>query len=237
MLHTTKDAGAALEPGPGEAMPAAGRSIDTGGAPLRSYAARGMLLNGAFDVGLALLGLARGIILAALLTRSAYGVWGILVVSLGVLARLKYVGISDKYIQQDEEDQELAFQKAFTLELLMTAAALIPMVAALPVIALIYGHWDLVAPGLVVLSALVADALQAPLWIYYRQMNFRRQRWLGGQIWERRYGLTHAHGHHGSSSMRQRWHVFVEQPSRLRLARCHQHRLQRGSLSERPHQR
>jgi O-antigen/teichoic acid export membrane protein len=179
VLHTTKDAGAALAPSPAEAMPAAGRSIDTGGAPLRSYAARGMLLNGAFDVGLALLGLVRGIILAALLTRSAYGVWGVLVVSLGVLARLKYVGISDKYIQQDEADQEVAFQKAFTLELLMTAAALIPMAAALPVVAVVYGHWELVAPGLVLLSALVADALQAPLWIYYRQMNFARQRWLG----------------------------------------------------------
>jgi PST family polysaccharide transporter len=179
VLHTTKDAGAALEPGPGEATLAVGRSIDTGGSTLRVYAARGMLLNGAFDVGLALLGLVRGIILAALLTRSAYGVWGILVVSLGVLARLKYVGISDKFIQQEEADQEVAFQKAFTLELVMTAAALLPMFAALPVIALIYGHWELVAPGVVVLSALVADALQAPLWIYYREMHFARQRWLG----------------------------------------------------------
>jgi PST family polysaccharide transporter len=179
VLHTTKDAGAALDPSLGEATPAAGRGIDTGGSTLRSYAARGVILNGAFDVGLALLSLARGIILAALLTSSAYGVWGILVVSLGVLARLKYVGISDKYIQQEEPDQEVAFQKAFTLELVMTAAALVPMIAALPVIALIYGHWNLVAPGLVVLSALVAGALQAPLWIYYREMHFARQRWLG----------------------------------------------------------
>jgi PST family polysaccharide transporter len=146
---------------------------------MRSHAARGVLLNGAFDVGLALLGLARGLILAALLTRSAYGVWGILVVSLGVLARLKYVGVSDKYIQQDEADQEIAFQKAFTVELMMTGAALVPMVAALPVIAIIYGHWELILPGLVLLTTLVADALQAPLWIYYRQMNFGRQRLLG----------------------------------------------------------
>lgn len=177
--HTTKDAAAEVVPSPPEASSAQGRSIDTGGTRLRSYAARGVLLNGAFDVGLAVLGLIRGIILAAFLTRSAYGVWGVLVVSLGVLARLKYVGISDKYIQQDEPDQEVAFQKAFTLELLMTAAALVPMAAALPVIAIVYGHWELVAPGIVLLTALVADALQAPLWIYYRQMNFVRQRWLG----------------------------------------------------------
>jgi PST family polysaccharide transporter len=37
----------------------------------------------------------------------------------------------------------------------------------------------LLAPGIVILTALVADALQAPLWIYYRQMKFSRQRWLG----------------------------------------------------------
>jgi O-antigen/teichoic acid export membrane protein len=179
VLHTTKGAGAQETPTDAHAAAAGSRSIDTGGATLRTHTARGVLLNGAFDAGLAVLGLVRGIILAALLTRSDYGVWGVLVVSLGVLARLKYVGISDKYIQQDEPDQEVAFQKAFTLELLMTAAALVPMAAALPVVAVIYGHWSLLAPGLVILTALVADALQAPLWIYYRQMNFARQRWLG----------------------------------------------------------
>lgn len=178
VLDTTKGAGAEETPAPAEAA-LAGRNIDTGGATLRTHAARGVLLNGAFDAGLAGLALVRGIVLAALLSTSAYGVWGILVVSLGVLARLKYVGISDKYIQQDEPDQEVEFQKAFTLELAMTGAALLPMAGALPVIALIYGHWSLLGPGLVLLSALVADALQAPLWIYYRQMNFARQRWLG----------------------------------------------------------
>jgi O-antigen/teichoic acid export membrane protein len=93
-----------------------------------------------------------------------------------VLARLKVVGISDKYVQQQEADQELAFQKAFTLELLMTGAAIVPLVAALPVIAVVYGHWNLVAPGAVLVTVLAADALQAPLWIYYRRMNFVRQR-------------------------------------------------------------
>ena len=137
-----------------------------------------MLVNTAFDVGVSSLGLVRGFLLAALLTRSDYGVWGALVVSLGVLARLKVVGVSDKYLQQDEPDQELAFQKAFTLELLMTAAAMIPITAALPVIALVYGHWELVPPGLVLLTVLVAGALQAPFWVYYRSMDFVRQRTL-----------------------------------------------------------
>ncbi len=138
-----------------------------------------MIVNALFDIGLSGLGLLRGLILAAILTRSAYGLWGVLVVSLGVLARLKVVGISDKYIQQDEADQELAFQKAATLEIAMSLAVILPMAAGLPLIAVIYGHWSLVAPGAIVITMLLADALQSPLWIYYRRMDFMRQRLQG----------------------------------------------------------
>jgi O-antigen/teichoic acid export membrane protein len=181
VLDSTKDAAAATG-GAGTELsepPAAARSIETGGRSLRAYAARGVMVNGAFDVGISALSLIRGLVLAILLSRSDYGVWGVLVVSLGVLASLKVVGISDKYLQQDEPDQELAFQKAFTLEVLMTAAAMIPIAAALPVVALVYGQWKLLPPGIVLLTVLVADALQAPFWIYYRKMNFSRQRALG----------------------------------------------------------
>jgi O-antigen/teichoic acid export membrane protein len=154
------------------------REIDTKGLSLRAFAARGVLINTGFDVSLSVLSLLQGIVLAALLTRADFGVWGVLAVSLGVLARLKVIGVGDKYVQQQEADQELAFQKAFTLEVLMTGAAMIPIAAALPVIAIAYGHWNLVPPGAVLLTVLAADALQAPFWIYYRRMNFARQRLL-----------------------------------------------------------
>jgi O-antigen/teichoic acid export membrane protein len=146
---------------------------------LRAFAARGVIVNTGFDVGLSALGLIRGFVLAALLSRSDYGVWGVLLVSLGVLSRLKVVGVSDKYLQQDESDQELAFQRAFTLEVLMTAAAMIPLVIALPVVAVVYGQWKLLPPGAVLITAMAAGALQAPFWIYYRNMDFVRQRVLG----------------------------------------------------------
>ena len=160
---------------PGQAI-GGGRGIDTGGRSLRAHTARGVMVNGVFDVGLSSLSLIRGFILAAFLTTADYGVWGVLLVSLGVLSQLKLVGIGDKYVQQEEPDQEAAFQKAFTLELLMTAATIVPMIAALPVIAIVYGHWKLVPPGLVLISTLVAYALQAPFWVYYRNMNFLKQR-------------------------------------------------------------
>src|SRR5437588_5616517 len=154
------------------------RAIDTKGLTLRAFTARGVIINSAFDVGLSALSLVRGFVIAALLTRADYGVWGVLVVSLGVLAQLKFVSISDKYVQQEEGDQELAFQRAFTLEVLMTAAATVPVIAALPLVAIIYNHWNLIAPGIVLISVMFASALQAPMWIFYRDMDFVRQRLL-----------------------------------------------------------
>ena len=157
-------------------MSATTREIDTKGRTLREFAARGVVVNTLFDVGVSGIGLLRGFILAAILSRSAYGVWGVLIVSLGVLARLKLVGISDKYIQQEEPDQELAFQKAFTLEVIVTFAAIVPITLALPIIAIVYGHWSLVGPGAVLVTVLLANALQSPLWVYYRRMDFVQQR-------------------------------------------------------------
>jgi PST family polysaccharide transporter len=163
-----------------ETPPATGvRAINTRGLSLRAFAAKGLIINSTFDVGLSLLGLLRGFILAALLTRADYGIWGILTVTLGVLSRLKIVGISDKYLQQNEPDQEVAFQKAFTLELLITLAWVIPLIAALPIAAVIYHQWRVVAPGLLLISALIADALQAPFWTFYRDMDFVKQRMMG----------------------------------------------------------
>ena len=58
--------------------------------------------------------------------------------------RLKLIGIGDKYIQQDEADQELAFQKAFTLDALTTTAHDdLVGVPCCRLIAIIHGQWDL----------------------------------------------------------------------------------------------
>ena len=145
---------------------------------LRERAARGTLINTGFLVGLAAINLLRAFVLARFISRTDYGIWGVLVVALGTILWLKQVGIGDKYVQQDESDQEAAFQKAFTLELLITLAFAAAVAAALPLIALAYGVPSLVAPGMVVLVAFVAAAFQAPLWIYYRRMEFARQRML-----------------------------------------------------------
>ena len=143
---------------------------------LRGRAARGTIVNATFEIGLNSLALAKGFIVAAFLTRTEYGIWGILVVVLVSLLWLKQVGIGDKYIQQREADQELAFQKAFTLELAFNAAFTVILAASLPLVALVYGQPDLVAPGLVLCLAIPAVAFQTPTWVYYRSMRFGRQR-------------------------------------------------------------
>jgi O-antigen/teichoic acid export membrane protein len=162
---------------PGE-EPGSGRV--PGGGSLRSLAARGTLVNSGFTVAFSALSLLKGFILAAFLSRSDYGVWGIVVVSVGTLVWLKQVGIGDKYVQQDEDDQEAAFQEAFTLELGFTAILVALLIVAIPVFVLLYDTPELIAPSLVVAASLLVSVFQAPLWIYYRRMNFVRQRVLQG---------------------------------------------------------
>lgn len=157
--------------------PGGGR-FDLRGRSLRVVAARGTIVNASFMVALTALGFLRGFILARYVSTTDYGVWGVLIVSLGTLLWLKQVGIGDKYIQQDDEDQELAFQRAFTLELMVTGLLALLVATAIPLVALVYGEHEIVLPGLVLLLVLPALALQAPLWVFYRRMNFVRQRLL-----------------------------------------------------------
>jgi PST family polysaccharide transporter len=153
------------------------RSIDTHGRSLRQHTARGTIVNAAFLVAITTLGLVRGFVVAAFLTRSDYGIWGILLIGLGTLTWLKGSAVSDKYVQQDEADQEVAFQKAFTLELIFITGLIVLVLIALPLLALVYGQPKILAPGIVAAFVLLpAIALQSPLWFFYRQMEFAKQR-------------------------------------------------------------
>jgi O-antigen/teichoic acid export membrane protein len=150
------------------------------GQTLREHTARGVIVNSVFQVGFAVLNLVKRVGVAAFLSASQFGVWGIIVTTLITLGWLKQVGISDKYVQQDEPDQEVAFQKAFTLELAYTLVFYGFLIAALPLYALAYGRPQIIAPGLILSLSFLATALQTPIWVAYRQMRFVRQRTLEG---------------------------------------------------------
>src|SRR3954449_4055304 len=119
---------------------------------LRNLAARGTLVNGIFLVSLSALNLVRAFILAHELTRSDYGIWGVILISLGTLLWLKQAGVGDKYVQQDDTDQEAAFQRAFTLEAIFMALFALLLGAAIPVMALLYDRSDLIAPAVVLMA-------------------------------------------------------------------------------------
>ena len=136
------------------------------------------MVNGGFLIGLSGLGLLKGFVVAGLLSTTEYGIWGIVSVSLGTLLSLKQAGVGDRFVQQDEDDERLAFHKAFTVELVFTAAFAVLLLAAVPLLAVIYGEPEILAPGLVMALALPAGVLQAPLWVFYRRMQFVRQRTL-----------------------------------------------------------
>ena len=148
------------------------------GGGLRRIAARGVMIHAAFLTGLSVLGFLKGFALAAILAPTEYGIWGILAATLGTLGRLKQLGVSDKYIQQEDEDQERAFQRAFTMEAILNAALLALLLAAVPVITLVYGHDELLLPGFVLCLVVPAVTLQTPIWVLYRRMQFVRQRTL-----------------------------------------------------------
>lgn len=157
-------------------MAATDERFDLKGRSLREHAARGTIVNTVFLVALSFLGFVKGFALAGLLSPTDYGVWGVLLIGLGTLAWLKQVGISDAYVQQDDPDQALAFQKAFTLEAVFNAGVGLLICAAIPLLAVVYDEPRIVAPGLALVAILPALTLQAPLWVLYRRMQFVRQR-------------------------------------------------------------
>lgn len=145
---------------------------------LRGRTARGATVNAAFLVALELLRTLRGFVVAGIIAVSDFGLYGIVVVVLGTLLSLKTVGVADKFVQQAEADQEGAFQKALTIEIGLALGFSALFAAAGPLAALAYGEHELLGLSLAMAALPPALALQAPLWIYYRRMDFLRQRLL-----------------------------------------------------------
>ncbi|MDQ6835578.1 MAG: oligosaccharide flippase family protein [Actinomycetota bacterium] len=153
--------------------------LSRGGATegnVRQRVARGAILNSAFQIGLYGVGTIERVLVATWLTREQYGLFGVLLAALVAIGWLKQAGIGDKYIQQSEPDQELAFQKAFTMELCMSLGFLVLATASLPLFALAYGRPEIVLPGILLATMIPITAFETPVWIPYRRMEYRRQR-------------------------------------------------------------
>ena len=153
-----------------------GRFVDVRGEGRRGRAARGTLINTAFLIGLNALAVVRGFVVAGFVTLGDYGIWGMLIVAFTTLYGLVQIGVSDKYIQQDADDQERAFQQAFTLQLILSGTFVVVMWVAMPLFALAYGTWEILLPGWVLTAAMPASAFQTPIMTFYRRLDYMRQR-------------------------------------------------------------
>ncbi len=134
------------------------------------------MINAAFFVGLNVLGMVRGFAVAGFLATTEFGLWGLLFAVLGAMLWLRDAGIADKYVQQEEEDQETAFHRAFTLNFGLHVGLAVLMLVLVPLFALALDQPDLTAPGLVLAAIVPAYGLRAPAWVFLRRMDFFTQR-------------------------------------------------------------
>ena len=143
---------------------------------LRGRTVRGVALNALFSGATEGLVLAQGLIVSILLGPEAIGLYGIVTATAMTIVALKRVGIDEAFVQQSEQGQEEEFQRAFSLELAVSAAFSLAIVLAAPLVAIVYGEDELLPLTLAASYMPLAFALQAPTWIFFRRMDFLRQR-------------------------------------------------------------
>src|SRR5687767_6170013 len=152
------------------------RRAEMGGSGLRGRVAHGTIVNTVYLVGVNGLTIVQGVLVAGLIGPNEYGVWGLLTISFGTLFALGAIGIGDKYIQQDHSDQRAAFEISFTLQAMLVGLFTVIALVAIPLFALLYDEPRMLVPGLLLAATMPLLALQTPMWVFYRRMDFVKQR-------------------------------------------------------------
>jgi O-antigen/teichoic acid export membrane protein len=152
------------------------RRAEIGPGGLRGRVARGTIVNTVYLVAVNGLTIVQGLLMARVLGAREYGLWALLAMSFGTLFALAAVGLDDKYLQQDHPDQRKAFEIAFTLQSMLCGLFTLIAIAAIPLFAALYDEPRIVVPGLILAVALPLIALQTPMWVFYRRMDFVKQR-------------------------------------------------------------
>ena len=146
---------------------------------LRAHVVRGTVgQRDACSASSTLLVLAQGLIVTRLLGPEAIGLYGVVTVTAMTIVSLKRVGIDEAFVAQEAADQETEFQRAFTLELALSAGFALVLLAAAPVVAAVYDDDRLLALTAATAYLPLAFALQAPPWVFFRRMDYARQRLL-----------------------------------------------------------
>jgi O-antigen/teichoic acid export membrane protein len=143
---------------------------------LRRRTVRGAAITAVFIVGIDAIVAAQGLVVTRLLGPKAIGLFGLVAVTVTTILTLKRIGIDEAFVQQETDDPETEFQHAFSLELALAAALALVLVVLAPVLAVAYGEPELLWLTLASAYLPVAFALLAPLWIFFRRMDYARQR-------------------------------------------------------------
>src|SRR4051794_41264147 len=149
---------------------------------LRRRIVRGTAVNAVALSAVDLVVLAQGLIVTRLLGPTAIGLYGIVTTTTMTVVGLKRVGVDEAFVAQDEPEQALEFQRAFTLELAISACFALVLCALAPVVAAVYDEPELLPLMAATAYLPLAFALQAPTWIFFRRMDFARQRLLQGVV-------------------------------------------------------
>jgi O-antigen/teichoic acid export membrane protein len=143
---------------------------------LRRRVARGAIVNGVYLSIAEGLVLVQGLVVTVVLGPRQMGLSGIVAATAVTIAQLRRVGIDEAFVAQDEPDQEVEFQRAFSLDLAFSSFFALVILLAAPIVAVIYGDWRLLPLTAAVAYLPIAFALQAPTWVFARRMDFVRQR-------------------------------------------------------------
>jgi O-antigen/teichoic acid export membrane protein len=143
---------------------------------LRRRTVRGAAITAAFIVGIDAIVAAQGLVVTRLLGPATIGLYGLVAVTVTTVLTLKRVGIDEAFVQQETDDPEVEFQHAFTLELGLSAGLALVILALAPILAVAYGEPELLWLTLASAYLPLAFALLAPLWIFFRRMDYAKQR-------------------------------------------------------------
>jgi O-antigen/teichoic acid export membrane protein len=143
---------------------------------LRRRTLRGVVVTSGFMIAIDGLVLIQGLVVTRLLGPSEIGLYGIVSTFVVSIVALKRVGIDEAFVQQEESDQEAEFQRAFTLELALGTVFTALICALAPAVAAVYRDSRLLPLTLALAYLPLTFALQAPMWIFFRRMDYARQR-------------------------------------------------------------
>jgi lipopolysaccharide exporter len=143
---------------------------------LRRRTVRGAAITAAFVVGIDAIVAIQGLVVTRILGPETIGLYGLVAVTVTTVLTLKRVGIDEAFVQQDTDDPEAEFQYAFTLELALSSALALVIVLLAPVLAIAYDEPQLLPLTIASAYLPVAFAMLAPLWIFFRRMDYAKQR-------------------------------------------------------------